>query len=518
MPPDPAQRLVLDAASFLEMRRELVFRVGMEWTRKLFMQWGYARGAQDALLREKNIQEDKQLESLIQGMTSYAATGLGRIEVIKTQVVLRKAKFFAESLLHDSMEAQKDGHPELSHLPLCWVATGYASGYCTTLLGRPVLFRETACRAMGDPLCRITGQNEELWGEEAPALWKNLTPEDFVNRARFDTDLPEDVVGISPAFAASLRLLKKVAPTQATVLLLGESGVGKEVFAKIVHRISPRKDKPFVAVNCAAIPETLMESEFFGVEKGAYTGATFSRPGFFEQANGGTIFLDEVGAMSLAAQAKFLRVLQEREVMRVGKGTPQKINVRVVAATNVDLKKEMAQGRFREDLYFRLTVFPMHIPPLRERLDDVPLLVDYFLKRFCRLHQKRVKGLTERAMRSLLSFDYPGNVRMLEHMMERAVILAEEGGSLDVGHLFVDEPLPAPGKKAVADGLSLDEMARHLLASGVRIEHLEEAMVREALSQAQGNLAKAAKLLGMTRAQVVWRVKKPRASCKSDCG
>ena len=243
-------------------------------------------------------------------------------------------------------------------------------------------------------------------------------------------------VGTSSGYVSAVHLVERVAPTVATVLFLGETGVGKEVFARMLHEASPRRDKPFVAVNCAAIPETLIEAELFGVERGAYTGAATSRPGRFERAHGGTLFLDEVGTLSPTAQGKLLRTLQEGEIERVGSTATRRVDVRIVAATNVPLHEAVRDGRFRGDLYFRLNVFPIQLPPLRERRDDIPLLMHHFLRRFCSRHGRSATGFTERAVTRLMSYDFPGNIRELENMIERAVILAADGSPIDLAHIF----------------------------------------------------------------------------------
>jgi transcriptional regulator with PAS, ATPase and Fis domain len=272
-------------------------------------------------------------------------------------------------------------------------------------------------------------------------------------------------------------------------------------------------------VNCAAIPENLIEGELFGVERGAYTGATESRPGRFERAQGGTLFLDEIGTLSYAAQSKLLRVLQEGEIERVGDRVTRKVDVRIVAATNVDLERAMRDGRFREDLYFRLNVFPIVIPPLRERPEDIPLLLDYFLTRFSRLHQRRVTGVSERAVEALLLYDYPGNVRELEHMVERAVIMADDDTAIDLSHFasfgsqlsrhFADPGMD--GAVQIRTGLA-DVTAAGLLDQGLDLHTLETKLLHEAMGRARGNLAGAARLLGISRPQLAYRLKKRAAT------
>src|SRR5690606_8311542 len=225
-----------------------------------------------------------------------------------------------------------------------------------------------------------------------------------------DSDTPA-MLGAAPAFLRSQRMLQRVAPTQATVLLTGESGVGKELFAQYLHRHSSRNKRPLVSLNCASLPESLVEAELFGVERGAFTGADRSRPGRFERADGGTLFLDEIVSLSLDAQGKILRALQEGEIERVGGDKPIRVDVRLVAAANVQLRDEVRAGRFREDLFYRLNVYPIRIPSLRERREDIPLLMNHFLQRYCQRHQRDIPGFTSRLINTLLTHDFPGNIR-----------------------------------------------------------------------------------------------------------
>jgi transcriptional regulator with GAF, ATPase, and Fis domain len=250
----------------------------------------------------------------------------------------------------------------------------------------------------------------------------------------------EEIVGRSPALVAVLDHVRRVAPTDATVLVWGETGTGKELIARAIHSNSTRRERPLIKVNCAALPGGLVESELFGHERGAFSGAIAKRVGRFELADGGTIFLDEVGEIPPDAQAKLLRVLQEREFERVGGGAPVRVDVRVVAATNRDLLKAVREGKFREDLYYRLNVFPVLLPALRARGDDIPLLVQFFLAKHCARIGKRLKGVSPRTMAALRAYPWPGNIRELENVLERAVIL-ETGDVLEIA----PDLLGAPG-------------------------------------------------------------------------
>jgi len=301
------------------------------------------------------------------------------------------------------------------------------------------------------------------------------------------------MIGQSPSMIKLLEVVEQVAATQATVLITGESGTGKEVIANAIHFNSARKNAPFVKINCAALTETLLESELFGHEKGAFTGADKRREGKFVQADGGSIFLDEVSEMSPAMQVKLLRVLQERELTRVGGHDVLKIDVRVIAASNKDLKKEIRDGRFREDLFYRLNVVTLDVPPLRERSEDIPLMAHAFLKMFAENNAKVIKGFTPQAMQKLASYSWPGNVRELMNAVERAVVLCrtETIGEEDLIFTMADQAL---SREVLSAGQKMP------VASGNRsLEEIEKQSILEALQSCRGNKSEAARRLGITR-------------------
>jgi len=299
----------------------------------------------------------------------------------------------------------------------------------------------------------------------------------------------ENIIGKSSPMQEIFATITRVAPTRATVLLAGESGVGKDMIARAIHQHSPCKDRPFVKINCTAIPENLMESELFGYEKGAFTGANTSKPGKFEQADTGTVFLDEIGDVPGSVQVKLLRVLQEREFERLGSNKTQHTDVRVIAATNVDLRAALEQGTFREDLYYRLNVVPMNIPPLRERKEDIPYLVEHFAKKFG-------GEISEAAMERLMSYHWPGNVRELENVVERSVLLTQ-GPRVEEGDVKIDM---APRRSAEVAG------GDHFLPEGMTLDQYEQSVIREALKRANGNKSQAARLLGLTRNALRYRL------------
>ncbi|HEV8610771.1 MAG TPA: sigma 54-interacting transcriptional regulator [Thermoanaerobaculia bacterium] len=302
------------------------------------------------------------------------------------------------------------------------------------------------------------------------------------------------IIGNSKSWREVLDLVSKVAPTEATVLLTGESGTGKEVVARAIHAASPRSGKPFLAINCAALPEQLLESELFGYERGAFTGALQSRAGKIEQAAGGVLVLDEVGEMSPSVQAKFLRVLQEREFQRLGGSRVQKADVRVIAATNRDITAALASGQFREDLYYRLKVFEIALPPLRERKEDILLLAESFVQEIAP-KVGACAGISKEARDALLAYSWPGNVRELRNAIERAIILCA-GGLITAAHL----PLPQNGGNGRG--------AAWAATAGKSLEDVERELVENALKDARNNKAQAARLLGITRAQLYSRIQK----------
>lgn len=304
-------------------------------------------------------------------------------------------------------------------------------------------------------------------------------------RLMVDADIEHNMVGESPLLQRVYQLISKVAPTDSTVLVSGESGTGKELAARAIHRNSKRADKPFIAVNCAALAETLLESELFGHEKGAFTGALLQKKGRLELADGGTIFLDEIGDLSPALQTKLLRVLQEREFERVGGNRTIKIDVRLLAATNRDLEELIMKGTFRQDLYFRLNVVKLTMPPLRERRDDIPLLANYFARKYAEKCNRKVMGISSEARKRLMTYDWPGNVRELENAIERAVVL----GTTE--HILADD-LPEAVVEANTTVSSEAGSTYH-----EQVVQTKKRMITDAIKQANGNYTAAAKLLNL---------------------
>ncbi|MDM7914157.1 MAG: sigma-54-dependent transcriptional regulator [Candidatus Eisenbacteria bacterium] len=316
----------------------------------------------------------------------------------------------------------------------------------------------------------------------------------------------QSLIGKSPPMLELYRMIDQIAPSSASVLITGESGTGKEVVARAIHNLSPRSAARFVAINCAAIPETLLESEIFGHEKGAFTGATASRPGTFELADKGTLFLDEIGEMPAALQSKLLRVLEERKVRRVGGQRETPVDVRVLAATNMDVEQRMGAGHFREDLYFRLNVFTLHIPPLRERPEDIPLLAQSFLEEYAQENQKPVVGFAEETLQLLMQYDWPGNVRELRNAIQRAVILSKE-----------EEIQPSQLPPAVRPSVRKNPTKAGSLSVsvGTPLSEVEKAVILETLEACGGNKTRASGLLGISTKTLHMKLRSYRAGAET---
>ena len=525
--------VLLHAAALSKLRKELIESVGTEQARRILTRMGFASGLRDAELARKVRGEGDLVDAFVVGPQLHMLEGSVQVAPVRLEVDRATKQFYGEFMWHHSWEAEAHVQEfgEVDH-PVCWMQIGYASGYTTAFMDRFILFREMECAATGAPHCRIVGKPVEEW-PDANELTPYFEADSIVGRL---LDLREEMeamrrsiacrnkvpnlIGSSTTFLHAYDLAVKAATTNVTVLLLGETGVGKERFARALHDLSPRHSAPFVAVNCAALPDELIESELFGVERGAFTGAHASRAGKFERADGGTLFLDELGELPLAAQAKLLRVLQEGEIERLGDERARKVNVRLVAATNVNLQEAVAAGRFRRDLFYRLNVYPITIPPLRERIADIPPMVDAMVTRFCTLHDKRVAGVTDKAMRALKAHNWPGNVRELENVIERGVILSPHNGWIEAEHLFVGA-IPQEeaahsliGKEGRLESRSASaapapaDLPDAVLDAGIALDELEGELLQRAVQRAKGNLSAAARLLGITRPQLNYRLKK----------
>ncbi len=522
--------LLVHAEAQALLRKELIDTLGMERARGLLMRMGHASGVHDAELGRTRAQDRSDVEAFMTGPRLHTLEGIVQVTPLRLEIDRASGHFHGEFLWEHSWEGQSHRrHYGVHHEPVCWTQIGYACGYTSAFMGRQILYKEVECVGMGHPNCRIVGRPAEEWDDAAEHL-RFLTPQPIADQlielqtqvvqlrqsiGQMDK-LPADMTGNSPGFRRAFDLLRQAAGSQITVLLLGETGVGKELFARALHAMGARRDRPFIAVNCGAIPAELVESELFGVERGAYTGAQVSRAGRFERAHGGTLFLDEVGELPLPAQAKLLRVLQEGEVERVGDQRTRRVDVRVVAATNAELHERVKEGRFRSDLYYRLNPFQIRIPPLRERKEDISLLAKGFLEKYSAINGKSLRGFSDKAKRALLTYTWPGNIRELQNMVERGVILAPPGGRVEVDHLFTSA---VPGVPVEELGLDVDgridiahwdagrELCEAVFNGVMTLAQVEALLIETAVDKARGNLSAASRLLGITRPQLAYRLK-----------
>jgi len=523
--------IMLHIGAMGSLRKELIDTLGIERARGLLTRMGYASGVRDAKLSRKLMPDASDEELMRMGPKLHMLEGIVKVSPMKIDIDIARGKYFGDLIWENAYEAEVHIEQFGVHTEaVCWTQIGYATGYTSEIVGRFILYREPECCGKGDRHCRNVGKPVDEWEGDVEEELKYFNPEPIADQllklqeevAHLRYSLDEetvlgDMVGNAPPFLQACEMLKKAGESNVTALLLGETGVGKEMFARALHSISARADKHFVAINCAAIPEALIESELFGVERGAYTGAQHSRPGRFERAHGGTLFLDEVGELSPAAQAKLLRVLQEGEFERIGDSRTRKVNVRLVAATNVDLQQAVDEGRFRADLYYRLNIFPILIPALRERQEDIPALANRFLEKYTALHGKRITGISAGALNALMNYDWPGNIRELENIIERGVIIAANDSRIDIQNLFpcvnveqtqASAESPPSCAMEMPKSPGIDQLVDHLLDGAVPLDDLEERLLATAVSRAKGNLSRAARMLGITRPQISYRMKK----------
>lgn len=527
------QRMILlHASAFGSMRSELIQSFGEDYARGVLMRMGYAAGDSDAHLAQQ-IRANAQdiMDMFLVGPQLHAIEGVVSVQPVQVEMDKASGRFYGEFTWKNSFEAAE--HLRLyglSNQPICWNLLGYATGYTSLFMSKPVYFKEVECVGKGDAQCRIVGKPLEDW-EDADELadlfsreslaekLKSLEEEVRLLRREMHAHArPEHIVTESSEMRGIMYLLGKAAETDVTVLMLGETGVGKEVFSQALHQMGSRRHGPFIAVNCAALPRDLVESELFGVEKGGYTGADKSRAGRFERANGGTLFLDELGELSEHAQAKLLRVIQTGEFERIGGTEKIKVDVRLIAATNADLQARVKAGTFRADLFYRLNVFPILIPPLRERRADMQGLIRKFIQRYNEKYGKQVQGLTDETLRRFNAYHWPGNIRELENLLERGVILADPQGRIESNHVCLGMPLPEDdflvidqhGQLKPKDATSSDAnvLLDELMASEHSLDDLEQHLLEAAYHRAQGNVLEAARLLKISGPQCRYRLKK----------
>src|SRR5688500_13262729 len=474
--------IVLDATAIGLLRKELIEGLGWSGARMVLTRFGFAQGWRTA----ENLRHDFTWDS----ETDWTHAGSALLTLMGHALVERVVGEgtpdlpLVQAIWKDSYEAEQHLlHVGQAQMPVCWTLTGFASGYLSFCRGEEIYAREVKCRGKGDVVCQMVAQPRAVWGDEIDeeiaiygkesldaALTKLAealkSAEQKLQRhvrtlhtAASDVLDPSGIVAASTSMKRTLDLARRFARVDSSVLVTGESGVGKERVARLLHDESERASGPFVAVNCAAVTETLLESELFGHARGSFTGATQDRPGLFESANRGTIFLDEIGEMPQSMQVKLLRVLQEQEVRRVGENRPRKVNVRVIAATNRDLAAEVAAGRFRDDLYYRLRVVELKIPPLRDRRQDILPLARRSLTQLSRKFGRQVTGFTPAAADQLLRYSWPGNVRELQNAVEHALVLSE-GPKIDLHDLPEEVRIVSPHQLSVDLTRTLAEFER----------------------------------------------------------
>jgi DNA-binding NtrC family response regulator len=515
--------VILSAAAMGLMRKELVDTLGLETARRVLLRFGFADGYHDAVNLRARSNWSSPVDGLRAGAMLHTLEGIVRADVRRVEYDDETGRFEEEVRWHDSYEAEQHVHHYgKSSGPVCWSLVGYSSGFASACLGKEIYFREIACTGQGERHCSVIGRDVSSWDTEAETIRADFQADsvgqeverlrDAVSKRLKELDRRERLlerrerelnvlrervnrhaaakhfVAGSEAMQHVLELAARVAPLDTTVLVYGESGTGKEFVVRLIHDQSPRAAAPFVSINCAALTETLLESELFGHVRGAFTGAVRDKAGLFEIAGNGTIFLDEIGEVAPTVQAKLLRALQEREIRRVGGERNIKINARVVAATNRDLRAAVDAGTFREDLYFRLGAFIIEVPPLRERREDIPPLVHSFLVRAASRMKKDVQAVSADAMSALMNYRWPGNVRELEHAIERAVILAN-AASIRVRDL-PPEVTQKSRRRTGDDTLDLQEQ--------------ERSSIERALERFRGNRRKAAEALNISTV-TLWR-------------
>lgn len=517
--------LLMHARSLGAFRNQLIKSLGTSRATALLLRMGFDSGTQDARLA-RNLVGDGGLEEVFMlGPRLHSLEGVVKVETVESDFDLETRSFKGRFNWSSSWES--DTHLEefgVGEECTCWNQVGYASGYVTSFLGKPVYFREIMCRTKGDAQCTIVADTNDCVSDDDPMV-RALRPDDIAGelqdmadeldqlRAYLRQDLePGELIGRSQAFCGAFNLLKRAATSPITVLLLGETGVGKEMFSRWLHDNSPRREGPFVAINCGAIPHDLVESELFGVEAGAFTGAQKTRIGRFERASGGTLFLDEIGEMPLSSQVKLLRALQTGEIERLGASSPRKVDVRVVAATNINLQTAVDAKLFRADLYYRLNPYPIQIPSLRERKEDIPLFVSALVERIGRRYGKVLHGVSDKALAALVAYHWPGNIRELENVIERGVLLTAPGSYIEHESLFLPKPRDARAGFVDSEGFVHTTIPGELVMDAtclqdLSIVQLEETLIAEAMRRAGKNVAEAARLLGWTRRQLDYRLK-----------
>ncbi len=500
--------LIIDAIAMGLMRKELIDHLGTFAARNILTRMGYAHGWSTADNLDKEY--DGLLKDVNCGPTLHELQGV--VNEAKSEWFFRPT-FYMETTWQDSYEAEQHLlHIGPSHEPICWTLTGYVSGYCSRMLGQEIYCLETHCCAKGDPFCQSETRTREDWGdliEPHLPFFQAETIESILNEVTNKLAQSESSISTKPyleehaypscgliaksqKMRQTINLAERIAQVDSSVIISGESGVGKERIARLIHSESVRALRPFIAINCSAVTETLLESEFYGHTKGAFTGANRDRIGLFEAANGGTLFLDEIGELPAGMQVKLLRVLQEKEIRRVGENQSRPVDVRIIAATNRNLQTEVRQGNFREDLYYRLSIFELVVPPLRERTDDILPLARCFLDRAAQKANKKIIGLTPEVIDILTSNYWPGNVRQLENTLEHAAVLCEN-------KRIAIKDLPQTFQTSSGTHTNRTQIRK--------IADIEREEIINAVTLLGGNKAEAAKQLGISLSSLYQKLK-----------
>ncbi len=478
--------LLFDAVALGLLRRELIDTLGLPAARAVLTRFGYAHGWRTAETMKDAFPWESDDDWRKAGGWLHTLLGLVRVQP-GTADTAPGPRPIGDSIWHDSYEAEQHLlHLGRSEEPVCWTLSGFASGYLSRAYGREVYAIEDRCLGKGDAVCHLVGRPAEEWGDSLTphrAFYQTPCLEAVLSQVTSELERVErklrtrrrelgpeveaaantsGLIVKSAAMARVLDLARRVAQVDSTVLITGESGVGKERVARFIHDESARTAGPFVAINCGAVPENLLESELFGHARGSFTGASQDRPGLFEAATGGTLLLDEIGEVSPAMQVKLLRVLQEREVRRVGENRSRPVDVRVLAATNRDLTAEIQAARFRQDLYYRLRVVEIRVPPLRERREDLLPLARAFLAAAADRTGRTITGFVPAAAHLLLRYGWPGNVRELENAVERAVVVANRS-RIDVDDLPPEVSLAVTDVRAPGEVRPLAEVEREYI-------------------------------------------------------
>ena len=510
------RRLIIhDIHAIAELRRDLLKMTGPDQARQILTRFGYWWGKADAAAMKRIFKWDSLEELLRSGPRLQTLAGAAKAVVKSINIGENPDQFRMEVLWHNSVEVQEQliaFGPSKS--PSCWILTGYASGFASYCMKRDIYFIENQCKAEKGIACSAVGMTKEAWGTQIEPHLRFFELDDIQSRVEtLSRDLLERtrLLDEQRRKAASLQkisntanqeirsvsylrvidIAERVAPYDSSILITGETGTGKEVLANRIHSISGRSARLFLPINCGALPESLLESELFGHTAGAFTGANHERAGIFEEANGGTVFLDEIGDISPALQVKLLRVLQEHQIVRLGENRPRDVDVRIMAATNRDLVSLIKERKFREDLYYRLAVVELNIPPLRERIEDILPLARHFVKKFSRKLRIADLRLDASCLDFLQSYKWPGNIRELENAIERAALLCSGG-------VIRPENLPS------AIVMSKDDFSLLEGTTTLSLKDLEMRHISRVLQMTNGNQRKACEILGIGQA-TLWR-------------